>query len=182
VPTLGHDPDSGVLPEATVSHSRSNAVVLRQLFEGAEHEVLIGGYAFDHGRELFEPLHRAMKERGVRAQFFMDLRGEAGPGVDPEAFATTCIDQFLHENWPFEGPRPELYYAPFTAFRGASLHAKCVVVDALQSLVTSANFTDRGQTRNLELGVLIRDRTFAELLIGQWRGLLGQGIVRRYQG
>ncbi|HVS66085.1 MAG TPA: DISARM system phospholipase D-like protein DrmC [Thermoanaerobaculia bacterium] len=169
-------------PEATVSHTRSNAVVLRQLFERAKDSVLIGGYAFDHGKEIFEPLHRAMRDKGVRAEIFMDLRGEAKSGVSSETFATECVDRFLQENWLFDGPRPEIYYAPLTAAWGASLHAKCVVVDGLDSLITSANFTDRGQTRNLELGVLIRDRGFAEILVAQWRGLVSQGIVVRYEG
>jgi phosphatidylserine/phosphatidylglycerophosphate/cardiolipin synthase-like enzyme len=169
-------------PEAAVSHTRSNAVVLRQLFESAKESVLVGGYAFDHGKEIFEPLHRALRDRKVRSEIFMDLRGEAKHGESAEHFATECIDRFFSENWPFDGPKPTIYYAPLTAAWGASLHAKCVVVDANDSLITSANFTDRGQTRNLELGVLIRDRGFAELLVAQWRGLVAQGIVRRYIG
>lgn len=169
-------------PEASVSHSRSNAVVVRELFEGAAASVLIGGYAFDHGERIFEPLRRAMSERGVSVEIFLDLRGDAKPGVSAHAFASECVDRFFRENWPFDGARPVVYYAPITAARGASLHAKCVVVDARRALVTSANFTDRGQTRNLELGVLIEDRGFAELLVAQWRGLVAQGIVVRYEG
>ncbi|HVS64946.1 MAG TPA: DISARM system phospholipase D-like protein DrmC [Thermoanaerobaculia bacterium] len=169
-------------PEASVSHSRSSAVVLRRLFEQAQRTVLIGGYAFDHGAELFAPLHGMMTERGVETEIFLDLREIAKPGVEPEAFARDRIQHFLRHNWPFEGRKPVIYYDPRTAQRGASLHAKCVVVDGKVSLITSANFTDRGQTRNLELGVLIRDRGFAETLVGQWRGLVAQGIVRRYEG
>lgn len=50
------------------------------------------------------------------------------------------------------------------------------------ALITSANFTDRGQTRNIEAGVLIDDRVFAEELAGHWRQLVNQGFVRRYAG
>jgi phosphatidylserine/phosphatidylglycerophosphate/cardiolipin synthase-like enzyme len=53
-----------------------------------------------------------------------------------------------------------------------SLHAKCVVVDERWSLVTSANFTNRAQTRNIELGVLIDDEPFAQKITGQWRALV----------
>ena len=49
-----------------------------------------------------------------------------------------------------------------------------------KALVTSANFTDRGQTRNIELGVLIEDPTFASRLAGQWRGLVDAGLVTRF--
>ena len=37
------------------------------------------------------------------------------------------------------------------------MHAKCVVIDGLEALVTSANFTEAAQTRNIELGLLIED-------------------------
>ena len=37
-----------------------------------------------------------------------------------------------------------------------SLHAKCVVVDRSTALVTSANFTEAAQHRNIEAGLLIR--------------------------
>ena len=39
----------------------------------------------------------------------------------------------------------------------ASLHAKCVVVDGAQTFISSANFTQRAQERNIEVGVLIED-------------------------
>ena len=59
----------------------------------------------------------------------------------------------------------------------SSLHAKCVVVDGLRALVSSANFTQRGQERNIEVGVLIEDATFAEFLSAQWMRLVDSGLV-----
>jgi phosphatidylserine/phosphatidylglycerophosphate/cardiolipin synthase-like enzyme len=64
----------------------------------------------------------------------------------------------------------------------ASLHAKCTVVDDERTLITSANFTDRGQTRNIEAGVLIEDGAFAEEVSAQWRLLITADLVRRYRG
>jgi phosphatidylserine/phosphatidylglycerophosphate/cardiolipin synthase-like enzyme len=87
--------------------------------------------------------------------------------------------------WTFGQPRPTVYYDPRTATPGppwASLHAKCIVVDDECALVTSANFTDRGQTRNIEAGVLVTDTTFAEQLAGQWRQLVREGLVEQYRG
>jgi phosphatidylserine/phosphatidylglycerophosphate/cardiolipin synthase-like enzyme len=49
-----------------------------------------------------------------------------------------------------------------------------------RSLVTSANFTQRGQDRNIETGVLIDDRGFAVQLESQWRGLIQSGMVERF--
>jgi phosphatidylserine/phosphatidylglycerophosphate/cardiolipin synthase-like enzyme len=48
------------------------------------------------------------------------------------------------------------------------MHAKCVVVDHAIALVTSANFTSRGHERNIEVGVLIQDSTFAGTLERYW--------------
>jgi phosphatidylserine/phosphatidylglycerophosphate/cardiolipin synthase-like enzyme len=60
-------------------------------------------------------------------------------------------------------------------------HAKCVVVDGKRSFVSSANFTDRGQERNIEVGALIDDSRFATQLAQQWDGLVKDGIVGEYR-
>lgn len=171
-------------PEAKLAKARDTSVVVRELFRHAEREVLLCGYAFDSARELFEPLHEAMRERGVEATFFVNLeRPEARGGrtVDVEAHVAAQIDRFLAESWPFGPPRPALYYDPRTVepWSTASLHAKCAVIDRRKALVTSANFTSRGQERNLEVGVLIDDPAFARRLAEQWWGLVSAGLVRR---
>ncbi|MGH9318317.1 MAG: phospholipase D-like domain-containing protein [Vicinamibacteria bacterium] len=136
----------------------------QELFENAQRSVLIGGYAFDHGKEIFGPLHVAMAERGVETTIFLN---------DAEGF--------LEENWPFGEPHPSIYCDPRTAEKESrfSLHAKCIVVDEARALVTSANFTDRGQTRNLEIGVLVDDPGLATRLVHQWRGLIESGLVTK---
>ncbi|MDY0003267.1 MAG: DISARM system phospholipase D-like protein DrmC [Polyangia bacterium] len=164
-------------PETRVSTSRDTAVVVRQLFTSARRSVLVAGYAFDHGEEIFRPLHTAMQERNVRVDMFLDLRERAPVGVTSESFAARKMEEFLEENWPFGDPLPRLFYAPATITPDsmASVHAKCVVVDEASTLITSANFTDRGQSRNIEIGVLIHDKQLALQLIGQWKGVLAAG-------
>ncbi len=154
-------------PEAKASEARDTAVVLRELFASAVVSVLVAGFRFDHGADILEPLHRAMNERGVAAWFFMDLEKPHLEAQDPGKAAR---EQFLQRNWPFGSPYPRFFYDP-RPLEGvyASLHAKCVVIDDRRALVTSANFTDRGQTRNVEVGVLIDDPTFARALAEQWR-------------
>jgi phosphatidylserine/phosphatidylglycerophosphate/cardiolipin synthase-like enzyme len=51
------------------------------------------------------------------------------------------------------------------------------VVDHRLALITSANFTNRGQTKNLEAGVAIEDRAFATTLERQWANLVEAGVV-----
>lgn len=113
--------------------------------------------------------------------------------VEPESLrgvvdaVDTHLDQhlggFLADSWPFGRPRPRIYYDARTLVPGppySSLHAKCVVVDGVRALVSSANFTQRAQERNIEVGVLIEDPSFASFLAGQWLGLISAGFVAEY--
>lgn len=166
-------------PHGTVRDTR---VAVRQLFARARRTVYIGGFRFDAGAELFAPLHEVMVEHGVKATVFLDIEGQAPTVAGGPAYAAERIAEFYAENWPFDGPRPDVYYDPRTAIPGppwVSLHAKCVVVDERWSLVTSANFTDRGQSRNIELGVLIEDAAFGEQIVTHWRALLSAGYLTR---
>jgi phosphatidylserine/phosphatidylglycerophosphate/cardiolipin synthase-like enzyme len=169
-------------PDARGTTSRDTSLVVRALFEGAEREVIVGGYSFDKP-EILAPLHRAMVGRGVRATLFMDIGSTAKSAAQADEHAIAVIDRFFFRVWTFGAPRPAVFWDPRTARPGPpwqSLHAKCIVVDESRALVTSANFTDRGQERNIEVGVLIDDRAFASELAAQWRALITAGALSRY--
>ena len=61
------------------------------------------------------------------------------------------------------------------------MHAKCVAVDGERALVSSANFTERGQDRNIETGVLLHDPIFASQLERQWLSLVEEGLVIQWR-
>jgi phosphatidylserine/phosphatidylglycerophosphate/cardiolipin synthase-like enzyme len=166
-------------PEAKGTSARDTSIVVRQLFESAQQTVIIGGFRFDQGAALFAPLHAKM-QHGLAVSIFVDIEGHASHAAAAPAFAERYVADFLRVNWPFGEPYPNVYYDPQSAVAGppwVSLHAKCVVVDDAIAFITSANFTNRGRERNLEAGVHIEDRAFAEKLAGQWRALVGRGLV-----
>ncbi len=174
-------------PETRASTARDTGLVVQRIFESAEESVIVGGYAFD-SPGILQPLYEVMRKRRVAATFFVDIDGVTVP-ENAERFATAAIDRFFRDVWTFGAPKPDVYYDPRTAIRGdlpghdwASLHAKCIVVDDTRALIGSANFTDRGQTRNIEAGVLIEDPAFAGELAGHWRQLVLEGLVERYLG
>jgi phosphatidylserine/phosphatidylglycerophosphate/cardiolipin synthase-like enzyme len=154
-------------PDGKSSSARDTAVVLQELFERAQRCIVVAGFRFDHGATLLRALHAALAERGVSAQLFIDSEG---------------ADRFIAEHWPFGPPFPELFVfrAPEGVF--ASLHAKCVIVDSRHALITSANFTDRGQTRNIEAGVLLDDPALAHELEAQLRAALAAGAFEPLVG
>jgi phosphatidylserine/phosphatidylglycerophosphate/cardiolipin synthase-like enzyme len=79
-------------------------------------------------------------------------------------------------------PLPDVYYDPRSLDvdleRRACLHAKCVVVDRQHVFVSSANFTEAAQERNIEVGVLVRSPRLAEQLTNHFDSLLAAGFLR----
>ena len=59
------------------------------------------------------------------------------------------------------------------------LHAKAVVADEKSVFITSANLTEAAQDRNIELGLLVRDRTLAATTVIHFRTLIEKDLLRR---
>ena len=57
------------------------------------------------------------------------------------------------------------------------LHAKALVVDDELALVTSANLTEAALDRNIEMGVLVRDRAFAGAVAAHFRSLIERQLL-----
>jgi phosphatidylserine/phosphatidylglycerophosphate/cardiolipin synthase-like enzyme len=57
-----------------------------------------------------------------------------------------------------------------------------VVVDKSVAFISSANFTEAAQKRNIEIGVLVRSDSFAERLESHFDALLASGVVLRVPG
>lgn len=72
--------------------------------------------------------------------------------------------QRVLESWPSRTPPPRVFHdreraegAPY-----ASMHAKCLLIDGKDLLVTSANFTFHGLHGNIEIGVRLGGAPAAE--------------------
>ena len=97
------------------------------------------------------------------------LAPEAGHEEEEEAAEELAAgDDETEEDTGGSAPDPHSF---------ASLHAKCMIVDHEHALITSANFTDRGQSRSIEVGVLIHDKSYAVALERQWSNLVESGGV-----
>jgi phosphatidylserine/phosphatidylglycerophosphate/cardiolipin synthase-like enzyme len=170
-------------PEAPAGTARDTAIVLRQLFESAREAVILAGYSFDHAEDVLAPLHRSMQTHGVEARFFVDIP-QIQRAEEHAAHLARHLGSFVSENWPFGDPHPRIYYDKRALQPGppfCNLHAKCVVVDGAKAFVSSANFTQRGHERNIEVGVLIEDTSFASFLAGQWLGLVEGAMVGEFR-
>jgi hypothetical protein len=169
-------------PETLGVTNLDTAVVVRDLFGAAEAEVLVVGFAVYQGRSVFQRLAERMEERsGLRVKLFLNVPRQLGDTSLPDQVVRRFAHHFRTQEWPGEN-FPELYYDPRSldtdAVKRSSLHAKCVVVDRRLALVTSANFTEAAQTRNIEVGALVRCERFAARLAAHFETLAEVGLLK----
>jgi phosphatidylserine/phosphatidylglycerophosphate/cardiolipin synthase-like enzyme len=169
-------------PDVPGSVSRDTGVVVRELFACAKRTVLLSSFTVRRGGQVFASLAEAA-DRNPTLQIRLAVNvGREGDYSSPE---DQLLARFAHGFWQHHWPwpkRPLVYYDPRALSTDpatcASLHAKCVVIDDQVSFVTSANFTERAQERNLEAGVLIQDEGFARSLRNQFEALIAASKLR----
>lgn len=170
-------------PEGSVSSSRDTGVVVRELFASAKESVLVVGFAVHRGREIFKQLSERMDEiPSLDVRMFLNVSRALRDTTRSDQLLLRFAADFKRQHW--SGKRfPEIYYDPRSLAtdetKRTSLHAKCVVVDGAIALVTSANFTEAAQQRNIEVGALIHDQQFARCLLDQFEPLTQSGAVAR---
>lgn len=172
-------------PETLGVTNRDTGVVVRNLFGSAEREVLVAGFAVYQGRSIFRRLAERMAERtSLHVRLFLDVQRHPTDKSPSEELVQRFAERFRAQEWP-GAKLPDLYYDPRSldpdAVKRSSLHAKCVVVDRRTALVTSANFTEAAQERNIEVGALIRDGRFADRLVSHFDTLADVGLLRRLE-
>jgi phosphatidylserine/phosphatidylglycerophosphate/cardiolipin synthase-like enzyme len=168
-------------PERDATATRDTSVVVRELFQTAERDVLVAGYALYNARAILEPLtQRMLALPALRVRVILNVaRDEDEP--DEAATLREFGRRFRTYHWP-AARLPAVYYDP-RAFeprpeRRAVMHAKCVVVDGRRTFLTSANLTEAAQVRNIELGVVINDPAWSRLVTHQFNDLIARGELR----
>ena len=171
-------------PEAPGVVNRDTSVVVRELFANAEDSVLVAGYAVYQGRHVFRALADRMAQRpNLRVRMFLDVQRGPGDTSAPAELVRRFAERFKTQQWPAGGPLPEVFYDPRSiecnVGKRACLHAKCVVVDNEAVFVSSANFTEAAQERNIEMGVLVRSPRLGEQIVTHFDALLAAGRLER---
>lgn len=136
------------LPPETPGIARPTERVVQEMIEGATTEIILLGYELTD-RNLIGLL-AAAADRGANVIMICDRgRGAA---------------QRVLESWPSRTPSPRIFHdreradgAPY-----ASMHAKSLLIDSRDLLVTSANFTFHGLRGNIEIGIRLGGAPAAE--------------------
>lgn len=166
--------------EGTTTSSRDTKVVVHNLFSNANFSVVIAGYAIAQGKTIFEPLATRMEERpSLQVRMYLNIIRQHGDARHSHMLIEDFAETLRRDHWPWK-KKPEIYIATGGLAQDgpkSALHAKVVIVDGVQSLITSANFTEAAQLRNIEAGVLIHRPTFAQSLLSQFDGLIREGVL-----
>ncbi len=172
-------------PELDRVDARDTSVVVRDLFRRAERSLLIASFALDAGdkaKALFSELAERMDaDPDLTVQLHVNVHRKYLDDTPASELVRAFARHFRDAVWPGERP-PEVFYDPRSVeqegHKRAVLHAKCVVVDDRWTLLTSANFTEAAQERNIEAGVVLDDKRTAERVRRQFEGLVEGGMLR----
>jgi len=170
-------------PDAGSTTNRDTSVVVRELFDNAEESVLVGGYAVYQGQRVFQALaDRMQMKSGLKVQLFLDVRRGPGDTSADSEVVRRFGDRFRQRDWPPDRPFPELFYFPASLEEGsaerAAMHAKIIVVDNARVFISSANFTEAAQQRNIEVGVVIRSKALANQLVKHFASMVAEGSLK----
>lgn len=167
-------------PEVPGVHARSTRRVYEELIGAAERSLWISTYAFFDGPRAFETLARRMDAAPrLRATLILNLQRKSGDRSSSDQLIRRFAERFWSVEWPGKS-RPHIYFDPRALDidgPGAVLHAKAVVADDEAVLVTSANLTEAALDRNIELGLLVRDRTLAASISSHFQGLIERHLL-----
>jgi len=167
-------------PEVPGLHARDTRRVFEELLGSAERSIWASTYAFFDGPKAFKVLAERMDEKAdVGVTLLLNIQRKRGDTTAADHLVRKFADRFWLKDWPGTR-RPLVYYDPRSlADEGVEgvLHAKAVVVDEKVAFVTSANLTEAALDRNIELGLLVRDRNLATSISLHFRTLIDKGLL-----
>lgn len=164
---------------------RDTPKVFDELIRTARRSLMVCTYAYFDGPQVFAQLAKRLDEApSLRLTLLLNIQRRRGDTSASDQLVRRFTEQFWRRDWPGSA-RPSVYYDPRSLDMegpGGVLHAKALVADDATLFITSANLTDAAQTRNIELGALIRDRTVAMSAVGHFQGLIDGGLLSRLPG
>lgn len=168
-------------PEVAGLHARDTRRVYEELLGSAARSAWVTTYAFFDGPRAFEVLARRMDQTpGLSVTLLLNVQRKKGDSTTVDHLVRRFADRFWTEEWP-GSVRPRVFYDPRSLDPdggGGVLHAKAVVVDGEAVFVTSANLTEAALDRNIEIGLLVRDRALAATMTRHFTTLIERSLLR----
>jgi phosphatidylserine/phosphatidylglycerophosphate/cardiolipin synthase-like enzyme len=172
-------------PPVAGLHARDTRRVYAELLGSATRTLWITTFAFFDGASVFEIVAKRMdKIQDLQVTLLLNIQRKHGDTTAPDHLVAAFAQRFWKQEWPGTR-RPRVLYDPRSLdlpSPGGVLHAKSVVADDETVFVTSANLTDAALDRNIELGLLLRDRAMAGSIVAHFRGMIDRGMLKVLPG
>jgi phosphatidylserine/phosphatidylglycerophosphate/cardiolipin synthase-like enzyme len=154
-----------------------------QVVEHAKNELMLATFALYQGDRILEPIHQAMvRNPELRVTLILNVQRGYGDTTINEDILEKFRLEFRAKNWPWE-IKPEVYYYPeslhMDAKSRASMHAKFVIADEERCFITSANFTEAAQKKNIEVGIELTGSHEPKALSRYFKHLIANGCLLR---
>lgn len=179
--------------------ARDTRKVYGELLGSAESSIWLSSFVYHNGPKVFEILAQRMEQRpGLVVTLLLNIQRRWGDTTKSEHLVGEFAHTFWHKAWPGQR-RPRVYYdprsleldqygsQPYAGAKGGSgakavLHAKAAVVDEEALFITSANLTEAASDRNIEMGILLRDRSMALTVVSYFQRLIDSEYLRLLPG
>ena len=133
---------------------RTTGGVAREIIDGSRASLLVVGYTVTVDPGL----------TGLAAQTIGAIARAAERGVVVTAVLHRDANrQALLRSWRIGAPSPSIFTWPIADDDKAAIHAKLLVSDRKDGLITSANLTYHGFERNIEMGLRVTGPAAAEI-------------------
>lgn len=152
-------------PNSPAAPVRLTSEVVCQLINQATKRVTLVSYAAYQITSVITALDAAVA-RGVVVNLIVESAEKLEGGGGADAYAKYRI-----YHWPIDRREPP----------DAKLHAKAVIVDSRDVLLTSANMTNAAYDKNLELGVLCKGGGVARQVQHHFDSLMERGVLQLAQ-
>ena len=123
--------------------------VLNELFYKAKKSITIIGYIMTDGDRITEIFEMIKKNPQVKK---LDIKFIFNTAEAPQKLGKKypSVKEIIRSNWEKDIPFPQIYSYKE---KDGSLHAKAVIIDSNEILITSANMSGRAMERNIEMGI-----------------------------
>ena len=152
-------------PDSPAAPVRLTSEVVCQLINQATQRVTLVSYAAYQITSVIAAFDAAVA-RGVVVSLIVESAENLEGGGGADAYAKYRI-----YHWPIDRREPP----------DAKLHAKAVIVDSRDVLLTSANMTNAAYDKNIELGVLCRGGSVARQVQHHFDSLMARGVLQPAQ-
>ena len=138
-----------------ISHEESDKtnLMIKQLFLNAKKSIILVGYTMDNKedtKEFFEIIKSNSNIKKLDIKFIFDRADESRKINHTGRKYAPSTKKIIEENWDDDIPWPKVFTYKDSQ---KSLHAKVLIIDSQEILITSANMTGRAMQRNIEMGI-----------------------------